>query len=203
MSKIRFLFAAAVLLSTTVSAQNVTETSTQGAAFVGEEKRVQYLDGNPKTSRTCLELGIAVGAYDNTPNEVTTELVVTFHSINAFQEVNPGSKFILKINGENVILITPEGTQCQGGLSTYSNSFWGRRTFYKSVALYPISGENLDKLLEYGFTKYRLQFVGGVKEDELSERDTKWLRRSLNEEYTEVRKSQDEISNKVNDLSDF
>lgn len=74
MSKIRFLFAAAILLSTTVSAQNVTKTSTQGAAFVGEEKRVQYLDGNPKTSRTCLELGIAVGAYDNNPNEVTTEL---------------------------------------------------------------------------------------------------------------------------------
>ncbi len=74
---------------------------------------------------------------------------------------------------------------------------------YRAVAHYPVTSEQLDLLLKYGFSKYRFQIVGGVNEGEFSERQQRKLVKRFQEAYEEVRENQAEIATKEDDLSDF
>ncbi len=194
----------------TSQAQNVTATPENGPAYIGASREIDMFDGSIVASLDYSSYGIAVGAYDDSPDEIVTELVIYTRGSSNFKEINPNSKLILKVNGENMILTTTHGTNWVGSHQTgiSAKGVMGALSGQKQVthiaeARYPITGEQLEKLMKYGFSKYRFQVVGSVNEGEFSERKQNKIARKLSESYNEVRSEQATISNKVNDLSDF
>ncbi len=204
------ILAIAVLASSFCSAQNVTAPTETGPTYIGATREVGKFAGKVALSQDYASYGISVGTYDDNPDLIVTELVITTFSSGTYADINENSKFILKVNGENMILSTPHGTNWVGahgsfvGAAGIAGAIAGvTQHVYTSVAHYPITGEQLDQLLKYGFTKYRFQIVGNVMEGEFSERKLRRMVENLNEAYNEAREEQATISNKVNDLSDF
>lgn len=204
------VLAFSVLVSSFCSAQNVTKPAETGPTYIGTDRKVCQFDGSAALSQDYANLGVAVGTYDDDPDRIVTELVVVTFSSGNYAEINANSKLILKVNGENMILTTPNGTNWVGAHDTFVGSAGVlgaiagvSQVVYRAVAHYPVTGEQLDLLLKYGFSKYRFQIVGGVNEGEFSERQQRKLVKQFQEAYEEVRENQAEIATKVNDLSDF
>lgn len=198
------------LIPMSAGAQNVTKPAENGPAYIGSEREVRKFDGHIAASMDYTAFGICVGTYDDNPELIETELFINVYSSGTWKEINPNSKFILKVNGENIILTTKYGSDWKGGHDSFVSSagIMGAiggvtQIVYKSQARYPITGEQLEALMKYGFTKFRFQIVGEVVEDEISERKCRKIAEDLAEDYEEVRKEQAEIHQKVNDLSDF
>lgn len=211
MRNILFAIAAiAASLSIDATAQNVTKPAETGPSYIGATREVRKFDGQSAVSQDYSTFGISVGTYDNNPEEIVTELIIRTYGSGTYTEINKNSKFILKVNGENMILTTPNGTDWVGSHDSFVGSagvlgaIGGvRQMVYKAEARYPITGEQLEALMKYGFSKYRFQVVGAVNEDDFSERKQKKIAEDLSEAYEEVREEQAEIHKKVNDLSDF
>ena len=204
------VLAFSVLVSSFCSAQNVTKPAETGPTYIGATRHVSKFDGSIAVSQDYASFGITVGTYDDNPDRIVTELVITTFGTGCYTEINSNSKFILKVNGENMILTTPHGTNWVGahysfvGSAGIAGAIVGvKQVVYAAVAHYPITGEQLDLLMKYGFSKYRFQVVGGVNEGEFSARKQRRLAEDITDEYEEVREEQAEIANKVNDLSDF
>ncbi|MGN0028788.1 MAG: hypothetical protein ACI35Q_03535 [Marinilabiliaceae bacterium] len=204
--------AAAVLsiLSSDALAQNVTKPAETGPAYIGASRFVRKFDGTTAISQDYSAFGICVGTYDDAPDVIVTELIVYTYSSGKWAEINANSKFILKVNGENMVLTTKYGTNWAGSHDTFVGSAGvlgalsgAKQVVYTAQARYPITGEQLEALMKYGFSKYRFQVVGGVNEDEFSERKQRRIAEDLTDAYNEVREEQAEIHRKVNDLSDF
>lgn len=209
--KLQALFFSLILFATSAAtAQNVTKPAETGPTYIGAFRTIDKFDGSVALSQDYAGYGISVGTYDDDPERIVTSLVVMTYSSGTYTEINPNSKLILKVNGENMILTTPNGTQWVGAHDSFVGSagvagaiVGVKQVVYYAKALYPITGEQLEALLQYGFSKYRFQYVGGVNEGEFSERKQKKLTRKLNENYQEVRDEQAEIHKKTYDLSDF
>lgn len=204
------IIAIVALVSSFCQAQNVTDPVETGPAYIGATREAGKFAGRMAVGFNIATYGISVGTYDDNPDLVVTELVITTFTSKNYVDISANSKFILKVNGENMILTTPNGTNWVGSHSSFVSSagvvgaiVGSTQVVYKSVAHYPITGEQLDLLLKYGFTKYRFQVVGNVIEGEFSERKLRRMTEDLNDAYNEVREEQAAISNKVNDLSDF
>lgn len=204
------IIAIVALVSSFCQAQNVTDPVETGPTYIGSTREVGKFAGRMALSQDYASYGITVGTYDDNPDLIVTELVITTFSSGTYTDINANSKFILKVNGENMILTTPNGTNWVGSHSSFVGSagiagaiVGSKQVVYKSVAHYPVTGEQLELLLKHGFTKYRFQVVGNVIEGEFSERKLRRMTEDLNDAYNEVREEQAAISNKVNDLSDF
>ncbi len=204
------VLAFSVLASSFCSAQNVTKPAETGPTYIGTYRNVDKFDGTVAFSQDYAGFGISVGTYDDDPDRIVTELIILTFSSGKYADINENSKLILKVNGENMILTTPHGTNWVGAHDSFVGAagvagalFGATQVVYRSIAHYPVTGEQLDALLKYGFTKYRFQIVGSVNEGEFSERKQRKIVKRLNEAYEEVREEQAEIANKVNDLSDF
>lgn len=204
------ILAVVALVSSFCHAQNVTAPVETGPAYIGATREAGKFAGHMAFGFNMATYGISVGTYDDNPDLVVTELVIITCTSSNYVDINANSKFILKVNGENMILTTPNGTNWVGSHSSYVSTagivgviVGGKQVVYQSVAHYPITGEQLDLLLKYGFTKYRFQVDGKVIEGEFSERKLRRMTEDLNDAYNEVREKQAAISNKVNDLSDF
>lgn len=203
------ILAIAALASSFCSAQNVTAPTVTGPTYIGTYREVGKFAGQIAVGFDFVTYGISVGTYDDNPDLIVTELVISAFS-KGYVDINENSKFILKVNGDNMILSTPHGTNWVGAHDSFVGTagvagliVGAKQLIYRSTAHYPITGDQLEKLLKYGFTKYRFQIKGKVMEGELSERKLRRMVENLNEAYNEAREEQATISNKVNDLSDF
>lgn len=191
--------------------QNVTNVEETGATYIGATRLVDKFDGETVAMSYFAEYGLTIGTYDDNPSVVETAVVVkTFSTLGRWVDINPGSKLILKVNGENMVLTTPKGTLYVGAHDSFvgTKGWLGavsgtKAVFHAATATYPISGEDLEKLLQYGFSKFRFQVVGDVCEGEFSDRKTRRMAENLKDAHDEIVEEQAEIASKVNDLSDF
>lgn len=178
---------------------------TQGCDYLGNQSIATKFDGNKLDMDGFSECGFAIGKYGQSPESVT-EFVVRTYSKKGFKEINKGSKLILKVNGENMELVSPLGTGCPTAHTTYWGTdgilglLGGSETWvFTTDAKYPLTREQLEKLLKYGFSKYRLQVEGEVREGELDDKKLKKLTHKLNKAYKKIAK----ITADMDDLSGF
>lgn len=205
------LAAVAASLCVCAMGQNVTNVEETGPTYIGATRIIDKFDGNTAFAFYYASYGLSVGTYDDNPSVVETAVVVrTFSSQGGWVDINPGSKLILKVNGENMVLTTPKGTKYVGAHDSFVGSqgvlgaiAGSKAVFRTATATYPVSGEDLEKLLRYGFSKFRFQVVGDVGEGEFSDRKTRRMAENLREAHEEIVEEQARISQKVNDLSDF
>ena len=173
--------------------------------YSGNQSIAAKFDGNKLVMHDFSECGFAVGKYGQNP-ETITEFVVRTYSKEGFKETNKGSKLILKVNGENMELVTPLGSCCATAHTTYWGTdgilglLGGSETWvFTTDVKYPISKGQLEKLLKYGFSKYKLQVEGEVREGELDDKKPKKLTHKLNKAYKKIA----QIPADMDDLSDF
>lgn len=181
------------------------EQDAQDCDYMGNQSIATKFDGNKLDMDGFSECGFAIGKYGQS-SEIVTELLVRTFSKKGFKETNKGSRLILKVNGENMELVTPLGSCCPAAHTTYWGTdgilglLGGSETWvFATDAKYPLSKEQLEKLLKHGFSKYRLQVEGDVREGELDDKKLKKLTHKLDKAYKKIAK----IPADMNDLSDF
>lgn len=106
--------------------QNVTNVEETGATYIGATRLVGKFDGETATMSYFAEYGLTIGTYDDNPSVVETAVVVkTFSTKGHWVDINPGSKLILKVNGENMVLTTPK----ELGMSVRTTLLWLLRAY--------------------------------------------------------------------------
>lgn len=195
---------ALALATTAAAAQNITKHVDPVETFIGQTRMLGSMGGAWKAGIDAV-WGLTINAFDDKPNIYKTELVIRAFNGKRIVGINAGSKLILKAGDTTIYLITPDGSQWDGGEETIveTDAEGGERLSYASEARYPITEADLELLKKHGFRKYRLQVEDNVYEHELDERHATKFAEKLSEAYKEIRDLQLFMAKKVNDLSDF
>ncbi|MDD7724056.1 MAG: hypothetical protein PUJ24_00110 [Bacteroidales bacterium] len=200
------LFATAVvaMMVTAGLAQNITKHVEPVETFIGQTQMVGTLSAGLLEDFKAA-YGITINAFDDKPKIFKTEIVIQTIASKDYAGINAGSKLILKSGGTTVFLITPDGSQWDGGMVTVveTDEKGEEHVEYISEAHYPITAPDLELLMKNGFTKYRLQTATEVFEHELDESKAQKCSEKLSEAYQKIREEQLKMAKMVNDLSDF
>lgn len=160
------------------------------------------------------EFGWLLSTYNADITSSILFLRIALHSSSStYREVNSNSKLIIKLSdGEILTLQTRHGTHYK---STESHEFKSMESRY-TYSLYPISMEQLKKIVDKGIIKYRIQEVNGVYDGDICSKKFIDGKRTINEDYdfldwntnllsliNNLIKDQIKTSNKINTLEGF
>ena len=149
---------ALALATTAAAAQNITKHVDPVETFIGQTRMLGSMGGAWKAGIDAV-CGLTINAFDDKPNIYKTELLIRAFNGKRIVGINAGSKLILKAGDTTIYLITPDGSQWDGGEETIveTDAEGGERLSYASEARYPITEADLELLKKHGFRKYRLQ----------------------------------------------
>lgn len=78
------IIAIVALVSSFCQAQNVTDPVETGPTYIGSTREVGKFAGRMALSQDYASYGITVGTYDDNPDLIVTELVITTFSSNLY-----------------------------------------------------------------------------------------------------------------------
>lgn len=172
------------------------------ATYIDESERVVEIRGSSWVL-DYTSMGWSVGTYSDAPNERYNYLILYNYGSPCLQ-VQPGSKLILKVNGQPMVLTTEQGTHYDGStvfVERLYNSTYGMLNYFASTVYYEVTQEQADAINKYGITKYRYQVDGTVFERD--NMNSEKIAKKMNKSYDRVVDKLARINKKVEDLSDF
>ena len=186
-----------ILLSAVATVGSFAE---EAATFIGGQQLAVEVRGSSWV-RDYTSMGWSVGTYSDAPGQVQNALELYNYSP-ANLQIQAGSKLILKVNGEPMILTTAMGTNYEG--STHVESVFdglGYINYYGNTVYYDVTPEQAAAINTYGFTKYRYQV-----DQVIFERDNMnaaRIAKKMKRIYDDLLESQSLKASKMEDLSDF
>ena len=171
------------------------------ATFIGDQRLVVEIRGSSWIS-DYTSLGWSVGTYSDAPGQIQNALVLYNYSKMNMQ-IQPGSKLILKVNGEPMVLTTAQGTYYDGSTRTFReyDRLYGWVYYFGNTVYYDVTQEQADAINTYGITKYRYQVDQTVIERD--EMNAQKIAKKMKRAYDDLRDSQSYKASKIDDLSDF
>ena len=193
----KFFFS--ILLSACAAVPSFAEQAP--ATFIGDQQLAVEIRGS-SWLRDYTSIGWSVGTYRDAPKEIHNSLVLYNYSHSNLQ-IQPGSKLILKVNGEPMVLTTAQGTYYDG--STHTEAVYDRLlgwvNYYGNTVYYDVTQEQADAINTYGITKYRYQVDQTVFERD--EMNASKIAKKMKRTYDGLVETQTRKASKIDDLSDF
>ena len=177
-----------------------TTSAAQQPSYIGEtDRHVVEIKGSSWLDNYTA-IGWSIGAYSDAPGKKDNAIVLYNVSDYRDVEVPAGSKFIIKVNGEPMVLQTEHGTFYDGSHSIIDR---GPRynLLYTTTVYYEVTQEQADLINKYGISKFRYQIDNKVLERD--NMNSEKIARKMKRAYDRISDRQDAISRKMEDISDF
>lgn len=185
----------------TLACTSFASFAEEQATFIGDQQLAVEIRGSSWVG-DYTTMGWSVGAFSDAPNQQQNALVLYNYGPNNLN-IKPGSKLILKVNGEPMVLTTAMGTEYEGSTQAFSvlEGYLGWVYYYGNTVYYDVTPEQAEAINTYGFSKYRYQVDQVIFErDNMNEnRIAKKMKRA----YDNLVQSQSVKTSKIDDLSDF
>ena len=130
------------------------------------------------------KFGWLLSTYDADVNSTILYLRVALLGVSSYREVNSNSKLILKLSdGEIITLQTKHGTHYSYSESHELGYLKSLNMYYRNTyTLFPVSGEQLKKIVDKGIIKVRMQEVDNVYDGDICSKKVLDGKRTLNED---------------------
>lgn len=180
----------------------VSAFAEQQATFIGDQRAAVEIRGS-SWLEDYTSLGWSVGTYSDAPGQ-RYNYIMLYNYSSANIQIQPGSKLILKVNGQPMVLTTSQGTYYDGSTVLAHqrfDRFLGWINYYGTTVFYEVTQEQADAINTYGISKYRYQIDQTVFERD-NMNDVK-IAKKMKKVYDSLTAKQDKKVKKVDDLSDF
>lgn len=175
----------------------------QPVTYVGETESVVEIRGS-QWIHDWTSIGWSVGSYSDDPANVLNSIYLYNCSFKKNMQIQPGSKLILKVNGEPMVLTTAQGTYFNGATSEvmhWSNTLQSNVACTQTIAYYELTQEQVDLINTHGISKYRFQIDSDVYERD--DMNSAKIAKKMKKAYERLQAKQQKKQQKINDLSDF